>query len=145
MSDEQIERICDRFGPVGRAKSHLDSIYNHCVKQPALLPVEMEYLLKALVPTASGNCNMEGLVNYGGIDWGTVARSFNDRFSAAAGRRKVKVLKCAMRADYHKVQIAVFRERCRLAHEGVDNAGIHRSLTAAELEHRLIDGRGART
>lgn len=140
MSDEQIERICGYYSRVARAMSHLERVRNHCTKLPALLPVEMDFLVKLLVPYAKVHGYMMDFQNHVWIDWDAVAESFNDRFSTAVARyepREVKVLKCAMWGNIHKVNIAILRERCRRAHEGKDNAGVYASLTPAELEHHL--------
>ncbi|CAF9905454.1 MAG: hypothetical protein ALECFALPRED_000623 [Alectoria fallacina] len=140
MSDEQIERICGYYSRVARAMSPLKRVRNHCTKLPALLPVEMDFLVKILVPYAKAHGHMTDFTNHSWLDWDAVAESFNDRFSTAVAGcepRKVKVLKCAMWGNCHKVKIAILRERCRRAHEGEDNAGIYASLTPAELELHL--------
>ncbi|KAF6217724.1 hypothetical protein HO133_006551 [Letharia lupina] len=146
MSEEQIQRVCDHFANVGKAKSPWEYVRNHCVQQPALLPVEMDYLVNLLASVAKAQGGRERYKGYSHLDWDDVADKFNARFSAddMARRcepRKVTVLKCAMRGNYQKVRIALLRERCREAHEGADNAGIYGSLTAEQLEHCLIHGR----
>ena len=137
MSEEQIEHICNDFArPRGPPRPHGMHIRHHCDRLPALLPSEMDYLVNLLVPFATTPRGLDGLVYCGQIDWDAVAASFNDRFSGCEPR-KVKVLRCAMSKNYHRVTIVILRERCRKAHQGENNAGTYHSLTSAELEYRL--------
>ena len=57
---------------------------------------------------------------------------FNDRFPERHPRTE-EVLKCGIHGNMYRILIAAFRERCRKAHAGEDNAGVFSNFTSSKL------------
>ena len=53
-------------------------------------------------------------------DWNVVGRAFNEKFG---GTVKVDVLECAIWRERYRYEIALFRERCRVAKEEQQELG----------------------
>ena len=138
MSDEQIDRISYHFSRVGEAKPCQQDPHQHCVTQDALSPTEMDYLIGLLADSLKSQRSLYVRLDYRQIDWDATAQTFNEKFSGEYEPRTVQALKCAMWGKCQNVRIAVFRDRCRRAHEGTDDSWSAYSLTPAELEHRLL-------
>ena len=116
MSKKRLDGLCrllasfsDPPQPPARATR------KHSDKLPTLLPAEMDYLLTLLVRESQIPPRQFRLVR-----WSAVTANFNAKFSKCHPRTE-EVLKCAMRTDFYKVLVAVFRERCRKAgcHGGI--------------------------
>ena len=135
MSKERIDRICGYLAylPVP-PKPHARAKQNHSDKLPALLPAELDYLVILLVPFFTPPQSPEAkLMNSQPIDWSTVAANFNDKYPQCKPRKE-QVLKCGMRKNHYRIDIAVFRERCRKANAGEDNAGAYGHKASSELD-----------
>ena len=135
LSNEQIDRICGYFvylpvtpRPLARAT------YKHFDNPPALLPAELDYLVTLLVPfyTPSPGPEAQLMSLRDIVDWSTVTAKFNNRFPKRYPRTE-KVLKCGIHGNMYRILIAVFRDRCRKAHAGEDNAGIFSDFTPSKL------------
>ena len=138
MSGEQIERISYHFSRVGQPKLCQRDLHRHCVMQGPLSPVKMDYLVQLLADSLRSQNSLYVRLDYRQIDWDTVAEAFNEEFSGECEPRTVQFLKCAMWGKCQNIRVAIFRDRCRKAHEGTDHTWSMRSLTPAELEHRLL-------
>lgn len=133
LSKEQVDRICGYFAylpipPKPRARA----IQKHSEKLPAHLPAELDYLVTLLAPLSIPSGPRAHMMNSQPIDWSTVTAKFNDKFSHCQPRTE-QALKCAMRASWYDIVIAIFRERCRRANAGEDNAGVYGDKTSSEL------------
>ena len=136
LSKEQIDRICGYFAYLpDPPEPHAIATQKHCNTLPALLPTELEYVVTLLVPfyTPLPGPEIQLMCRQHPVDWRTVTAKFNDRFPKFPPRKK-QVLMCAMYGNVYRIVIAIFRERCRKAHEGEDNAGVFSTLTSSELD-----------
>ena len=138
MSDEQIDRISYHFSRVGQPKLCQQDPHDHWVTQDALSPVQMDYLIGLLADSLRSQRSLYVRLDYRQINWDAIAEAINEKFSGECEPRTVQVLKCAMWGKCQDVRIAIFRDRCRRAHEGTDDSWSLYSLTPAELEHRLL-------
>ena len=139
MSKEQIDRICDYFAylPVP-PKPHAVATQKHSDKLPALRPAELDYLVALLAPFYTPLPGPKAILmdRHLPVDWSTVATKFNARFPKCHPRKE-QVLKCAMRKNRYRIVIAIFRERCRRANAGEDNAGVYGHRSPSELDRLL--------
>ena len=139
LSKEQVDRICGYFANLpGSHKPHAVATRKHCNNLPALLPTELDYLVTLLVPFYTPPPGPEApLVNWQQpVDWSTVTAKFNDRFPKRHPRKE-QMLMCAEENNVYRIVIAIFRERCRKAHAGEDNAGFFSTYTSSELDRFL--------
>ena len=136
LSKEQIDRISGYFANLpGSSEPHAVATRKHCDALPALSPTELDYLVTLLVPFYTPPPGPEApLVSWQQpVDWSTVTAKFNDRFPKCHPRKE-QVLMCAMEENAYRIVIASFRERCRRAHAGENNAGFFSTFTMSELD-----------
>ena len=136
LSKEQIDRICGYLAYLSDpSKRHAIAKQKHCDNPPALLPTELDYLVSILVPfyRLLPGPNSPLLCRQLRLSWTAVTAKFNHRFPKTPPRKK-EVLMCAMYGNFYRVVIKIFRERCRRARAGEDNAGSFSNLTSSELD-----------
>ena len=136
MSKERIDRFCEYVAWLSiTPRPH--AIKEHSDELPALLLAELDYMVILVAPFNTPPPGPEArLMNSQPIDWSTVTAKFNEQFSHCQPRTE-QVLKCAMRANWYDVVIAVFRERCRRANAGEDNAGVYGDMPSSDF-YRLL-------
>lgn len=138
MSDQQIDDICNMWSHSAKLGSRQSKVHHHCITQPALTPIEMDYFIKLLKPVSQEIGDMDDFSSFTSLELVIVTEKFNKKSSPApAGAkqqpRKMKVLKCALQSNFHEIRSAILRDRCERAHEGTGNAETNVSWTPEQL------------